>query len=209
MDILPEELVLEIAIAIADDPVSASRCGAVSKALRRSLAEVLNERMAAASWELVELHSAVAKLTEGESGNCCGFVYACIELDTEDGSDSGIADTRARIRGFAQLLERHPRASLHVDAHCGAGAPGSIAHSYSHRRALLVADEAVKAARISRSRITCSGHGKYVVTPPHAPPTSHYWPMPRFARRWQGCKRACTSVGPSERGVCQEGLRVG
>ena len=154
--LLPEDVLLEVAVAIADDPMSASRCSAVNNTLRQFLQEVLRQRKAAASWELLHLQTAVAELAD----NCCGFVYACIELDDEDGADSGIVNTRAKIAGFAHLLKTHPRASLHIDAHCGAGAPSSIAHSYSHRRALLVAEEAVKAGSISRSRITCSGHGK-------------------------------------------------
>ena len=101
----------------------------------------------------------VATLTNGDSGNRCGFVYASVSLDEEDGRDSEVTGTRSRIAGFANLVKRHPLASLHIDAHCGTGAPGSIAHAYSLRRAQLVADQAISNG-VEHTRITCKGHGK-------------------------------------------------
>ena len=67
--------------------------------------------------------------------NRVGFMFAGTDIDEEDGTNSAVSDSRARIRTFASIALRHPSLMLRIDSHCGMTAPRTIARSYSMRRA--------------------------------------------------------------------------
>jgi len=175
MDGLPEELLREISFCVAAEPVSASKSACVNTtwhalfsdpqlvhraALMQQVAAWPAQCPSGATWELMHLHMAVDALAP-RCSNRCGFVYASIALDSEDGAESHVLGTRARIEGFAKLAARHPKVTIHVDAHCGTGAPAFVAEEYSSRRANLVRDE-LAAKGLPRERVTCTGHGKAI-----------------------------------------------
>lgn len=74
-------------------------------------------------------------------GGLVGFKFARVDLDDEEGFQSGVCGSRSILKAWASLLVRHDKARVRIDAHCGPSAPRQLALSYSLRRGLSVAAE--------------------------------------------------------------------
>ena len=95
-------------------------------------------------------------------GALVGFEFAGTALDDEAGTDSAIPGSRAILRAWARLLQRHPQVRVHIDAHVGPTAPRALAGVYSRRRGLSVATE-LMACGVAPGRLSLCGWGKLLV----------------------------------------------
>ena len=81
--------------------------------------------------------TAVYTSCNGEVDTTIGFAFASMALSPEDGEDSAIVSSRAKIFAAAQLLAAHPKATVDIEGHVGVSAPPEIAESYSEQRAVV------------------------------------------------------------------------
>ena len=114
-----------------------------------------------ASWEQLAVAIALDACALKDGGNRVGFRFASIAVALDADDDSDVRGSQMRIRQYATILKRHPRASALVDAHTGPTAPPAVAQRYSKMRARLVVDE-LKQHGVSGDRLTARGHGKKI-----------------------------------------------
>lgn len=112
-----------------------------------------------------------------------GFVFAGIMVDSDDGGAySGLYHSRSRINVIEEAMQRHPNATVVIDAHVGSAASLDIAVSLSVRRGAVIAAMLVEQHKISVERITVRAWGKRLLS--HARESSH--PTGRAARAGHG-----------------------
>lgn len=141
------------------------------------------------SWEQLALALALKSCEQPDGGNRIGFMFASFDIATNAGSD--VQGSIDRLDTYARIMRSHSRATAVVEAHCGPvrscsasncrakaskhdecesrpiyvwrlqGAPGSIAHSYSLKRAELVVRE-LERRGVGSDRLDTVGHGKRV-----------------------------------------------
>ena len=119
-----------------------------------------------ASLEVVALHERLAEsLTMPEDDDTVvtaqiGFEFGGWLLDGEDGEESGVLDSRHRIRAVSEALQMHPLATAVIDAHLGPTAPSGVSKSYSAMRGATVAAVLVWQHNIDCHRLAVRAWGK-------------------------------------------------
>ena len=92
-----------------------------------------------------------------------GFEFGGTMLDFDDGRESTVEHSQARIRAIAEAMSRHASATAVIDAHVGPTAPGSVALSYSSQRGAVVAAILVWEHQIAVQRLRVRYWGKRLV----------------------------------------------
>ena len=94
--------------------------------------------------------------------NRIGFCFATLCLGSEDGHDSTIAGSRARIIAVAKTLHNHPNTRVIIEGHVGVSAPPELAQAYSEYRAQIIAQILEEDFQICPHRITTRGWSYHV-----------------------------------------------
>jgi len=94
--------------------------------------------------------------------NRIGFQFASLSIGSEDGSDSTISGSSARITTIAKLMKSWPDTKLLIEGHVGMSAPAEIAQSYSEHRAHVVATTLVEEHGVSADQILTRGWGSRI-----------------------------------------------
>ena len=92
-----------------------------------------------------------------------GFEFGGTMLDFDDGRESTVEHSQARIRVIAEALSRHASATAVIEAHVGPTAPGSVALSYSSQRGAVAAAILVWEHQIAVQRLRVRYWGKKLV----------------------------------------------
>ena len=93
--------------------------------------------------------------------NRVGFSFASLSIGSEDGEDSTIGGSKARIAAVAKVLKEHDDVRLIIEGHVGLSAPPEIAQAFSEQRAHIVA-QAIEDLGVQADRMQTRGWGKRV-----------------------------------------------
>ena len=94
--------------------------------------------------------------------NRIGFQFASLTVGSEDGEDSSIAGSRARLAAVAKLLEEHPDARVLIEGHVGITAPPELAQSFSEHRAHVIASILAEEFAVCPQRLLARGWGSTI-----------------------------------------------
>tara|TARA_B110001452_G_scaffold235258_1_gene213961 strand:- start:50 stop:1000 length:951 start_codon:yes stop_codon:yes gene_type:complete len=141
---------------------AALQCGDKAFCSERAVASGL---AASASLEVIAIHEWLAEsLVSPEDETVMtvqiGFEFGGWLLDGEGGEESGVLDSRRRIRAVAEALQMHPSATAVIDAHLGPTAPSGVSKSYSAMRGATVAAVLVWQHNIDCHRLAVRAWGK-------------------------------------------------
>lgn len=89
-----------------------------------------------------------------------GFEFGGKMLDSDDGVESGICNSRGRIQAVAEMLHMHPSATAVIEGHVGITAPAGVAAEYSAARGAFVAAVLVWQHNIDVARLRVRAWGK-------------------------------------------------
>lgn len=121
-----------------------------------------------------DIRSLFSSTSDGDFENRVGFEYASMVIDENvhgvGDEEPTVPGTQKRIQSFARILQTYPEVRVHIDAHCGVGAPPWLAQDFSEDRAQIVA-QALSAHGVQPERISAKGWGKSLT--PAALTSSH------------------------------------